>query len=202
MVWTIRYRHLKQLVQTAAALPGRKLEVALWNRLEPWSAGLPPKDGAGAPDPSADAALESPPPAELPEATRDQIQRLRAVVGTTLRRLARQTEEALAPALVRAQQSWDRSDDLTIIDAPLASALAEARRELQAAAAGADPTAAAVALEGLLAVEAGSGLAALAEQRLPALIRLRVRARGELLPGGRPFLDLGAALNEAAQAWG
>jgi hypothetical protein len=123
------------------------------------------------------------------------------VVAATLSRLARQTEEALAPALVRARQSWDRSDDLTIIDGPLAGALAEARRELQAAAAGSDPTAAAVALEGLLAVEAGSGLAALAERRLPALIRLRVRSRGELLPGGRPFLDLGAALQEAAQAW-
>jgi hypothetical protein len=202
MVWTIRYRHLKQLVQTAAALPGRKLEVALWNRLEPWSAGLPPKDGAGALDPSAGGAPESPAAAEIPEATRGEIQRLRAVVGATLSRLARQTEEALGPALVRAQQSWDRSDDMTIIDPSLAAALAEARRELQAAAGGADPTAVAVALEGLLAVEAASGLAALAERRLPALIRLRVRARGELLPGGRPFLDLGAALHEAAQAWG
>jgi hypothetical protein len=197
MVWTIRYRHLKQLVQTAAALPGRKLEVALWHRLEPWSAGLPPKDGAAEMDPPA---VAEPPPA-VSAATREEIQRLRAVVAATLARLARQTEETLAPALVRARQSWDRSDDLTIIDAPLAGALAEARRQLQAAAAGSDPTAAAVALEGLLAVEAASGLTALAERRLPALIRLRVRARGDLLPGGRPFLDIGAALQEAALAW-
>jgi hypothetical protein len=191
MVWTIRYRHLKQLVRTAAALPGRKLEVALWHRLEPWSTALPPKDGA--PDPG--------PPEELPATTRSEIVRLRAVVAACLQRLARQTEEALAPALARARQSWDRFDALVIVDPPLAAALAETRRQLEAAARSTDAPVAAVAIEGLLAVEAASGLTALAENRLAALIRLRVRGKGELLPDGRPFLDLGAALEEAAQAW-
>ena len=60
----------------------------------------------------------------------------------------------------------------------------------------------AVALEGLIALEAACGLTALTEGRLSALIRLRVRTReDDLLPEGRPFLDLGAALAEAATAW-
>jgi hypothetical protein len=142
------------------------------------------------------------PPAELSADERAEISRLRVTVAATLARLGQQTEAALGPALARARQSWDRSDDITIIDPPLAGALTEARRQLQAAAAGPSAPVTAVALEGLLAVEAASGLAALAERRLPALIRLRVRAKGDLLPGGRPFLDLGAALQEAAQAWG
>ena len=79
-------------------------------------------------------------------------------------------------------------------------ALASTRHTLERAAVRPDPVGA-VALEGLLALEAARGLAALAEQRLSSLIRLRVRQTDELLPGGRPFLDLGAAIAEAARAW-
>jgi hypothetical protein len=61
---------------------------------------------------------------------------------------------------------------------------------------------AAVALEGLLALEAACGLTTLAERRLSSLIRLRLRGRErDILPAGRPFLDLGAAFAEAARAW-
>ena len=60
----------------------------------------------------------------------------------------------------------------------------------------------AVALEGLLAIDLAIALVRLFERRLAALLRLRLRsATPELLPEGRPFLDLGRALHEAAEAW-
>jgi hypothetical protein len=151
-----------------------------------------------------------------PRAERAEILRLRALVAECLAALARRIDETLPAALAQARQAWDRVDDLTIIDPSLRAALGDARRWLAAAASDATGPRGAVALEGLLALEAAFGLALLAERRLSALIRLRVRAHAQgqgegqgqgevesedLLPSGRPFLDLGAALAEAAQAW-
>ena len=60
----------------------------------------------------------------------------------------------------------------------------------------------AIALEGLLAVDASVALVRLFERRLASLLRLRLRsATPDLLPEGRPFLDLGRALHEVAGAW-
>ena len=77
------------------------------------------------------------------------------------------------------------------------------RRRLAAAAAPAALAARrAVALEGLLAVDASVALTRLFERRFATLLRLRMRSNTpELLPDGRPFLDLGRALREAAEAW-
>jgi hypothetical protein len=51
-------------------------------------------------------------------------------------------------------------------------------------------------------LEAACGLTTLAERRLSSVIRLRLRSDDqELLPAGRPFLDLGAAISEAARVW-
>ena len=190
---SIRHRHLTQLVRTALSLPGPKLDTAPWSRLT--SLGpiqeLAPVAGEAAPEPG-----------ELSADARAEVERLRAIVAECLTALARRIDEALPPALARARREWDQVDELTIVDAPLQSALVDARRALTAAVlAGVQPQSA-VALEGLIALEAACGLTALTEGRLSALIRLRVRTReDDLLPDGRPFLDLGAALAEAASAW-
>jgi hypothetical protein len=208
---------LQQLVRAAAALPGPKLDVALWHRLEPWGSVLSAPASDGGADEIAPAAGGADDAGELRAATRAEVARLRALVAGCLRMLAARVEATLGPALARARQSWDRVDDLVILDAPLVAALARARQQLEAALgpepagggpAGVDATAAgrnrpvvAAALEGLLALEAAEGLTTLCERRLSSLIRLRARIDEDLLPGGRPFLDLGAALAEAAQRW-
>jgi hypothetical protein len=136
-----------------------------------------------------------------PEVTAEPA-RLRALVSHALDGLARRLDELLPPALTRARQAWDKVDDLTIVDEELASVLAATRRTLVANAACASAPVRAVAFEGLLALDAARGLTSLAERGLASLIRLRVRgSNDDLLPDGRPFLDLGAALAEAARAW-
>ena len=115
--------------------------------------------------------------------------------------LGARLEVALPPVLVAPWRQWERIDDLTIVDEALASTLARTRRELVAATRG-PARLRAVAFEGLLALDAARGLTTLAERGLASLIRLRMRAGEEdLMPDGRPFLDLGAALGEAARAW-
>jgi hypothetical protein len=185
---------LQQLVRAAAALPGPQLDVALWHRLEPW--GTDPSGATGTDDAG-----------ELRAATRAEVARVRALVAGCLGALAQRVEQALGPALALARQSWDRVDDLVIVDAPLGSNLSRVRQQLEAAldSAGQDRDSravAAAALEGLMALEAAEGLTGLCQHRLSSLIRLRVSMEdGELLPGGRPFLDVGAALAEAARRW-
>ena len=192
---TIRHSPLKQLVRSAASLPGSKLDVPLWQRLEPSWTALP---GTGA----GEAAR----PGELPAEARREIAGLRALVAGCLQRLAARIEETLAPALARALRAWDQVDSLTIVDRGLGFALADAERALTAAARAPHHPGPvrATALEGLLALEIARGLTSLCERRLSSLIRLRLHGEGgdgDLLPGGRPFLDLGAALGEAARAW-
>jgi hypothetical protein len=128
---------------------------------------------------------------------------LRPAVAAVLARLARRAEPALITAMQRARGAWDQADAFSPIDPPLEADIVALRRHLVA---GADSrtTAArrAIALEGLLAIDAALALVRLFERRLAALQRLRLRsATPELLPGGRPFLDLGRALHEAAEAW-
>jgi hypothetical protein len=187
----IRYRHLNQLVRAAAALPGPKLDVALWHRLDPWSTA------------EAVAAEGSSEPGDLAAEVRREIARLRGQVALCLEGLAQRAEKALRPALARARQNWEQVDSMTIVDAPLARTLADARRRLETAAHREEQPSAvvAVALEGLLVLEAAFGITNLMERRLSSLIRLRVRGSDDLLPEGRPFLDLGRALAEAARAW-
>jgi hypothetical protein len=128
--------------------------------------------------------------------------RLRALVAHALDALARRLDEHLPAALTRARQAWDKVDDLTIVDEELAAQLATTRRTLVESAASSSASLRAVALEGLLALDAARGLTGLAERGLASLIRLRARTSSDdLLPDGRPFLDLGAALAEAARAW-
>src|SRR5687767_3293241 len=196
MVPSILHRHLKQLVHAAASLRGPKLETALWHRLEPWSVAGP-SDPSELPDPGEPSGVRAPQGQgqvddDAAEARREMT-RLRALVAAGLQALARRAEQTVGPALAGARQAWDKVDHHTIVDPALAATLAGTQRTLQLAASGQGPVAA-VAIEGLLALEAAGGLCALVERRLSSLIRLRVQQSDELMPGGRPFLDLGPAL--------
>lgn len=92
---------------------------------------------------------------------------------------------------------------MSIVDFDLELDVATLRRRLAAVAqTAAPPSERAVAIEGLLILDVAIGLARLCERRMASLLRLRLRSPSqELMPGGRPFLDLGAALEEAAEAW-
>jgi hypothetical protein len=194
IVARIRQLHLKQLAHAAAALPGPKLDIPLWASLR--ALDLAPRSAA---DESGGT-----PAATIPPDLQREIAALRALVAACLQRLGARMEDKLSAALAEARRAWDQADSVTIVDAELGRMLADARRKLAAAAgAGADRRPlAAVGLEGLIALEAACGLTTLAERRLSSVIRLRLRGQDEdLLPGGRPFLDLGAAFSEAARAW-
>jgi hypothetical protein len=128
---------------------------------------------------------------------------LRPAIAAVLSGLARRAEPALAASLRRAREAWDQADSFSVIDGELEGEIAGLRRRL---ARGATPSATAasraIALEGLLAIDASVALVRLFERRLASLLRLRLRsATPDLLPEGRPFLDLGHALHEAAEAW-
>jgi hypothetical protein len=198
----IRNRHLKQLVDTAASLGGPRLETALWRRLQSFSSALPspPEQGPAAP-------AESQPLSTLERA---EITRLRGLVASSLQALARELDQTLAQALATARQAWEKVDSQALIDPTLDASLGVARRALELAVV--KPGAVgAVALEGITVLEVARGLVALAEQRMSSLIRLRLQqaqasaagaAEAEaLLPGGRPFLDLSAAIAEVGRAW-
>lgn len=147
------------------------------------------------------------PPAELVTAPAPAVTaraaELRPDVASLLARLARRVDEVLATALARAGKAWEQVDALSMLDHETEVDVDVTRRRLAAAADVAAPTAQrAVALEGLLAVDAAVALARLFERRMASLLRLRLRSSSrELLPLGRPFLNLGAALHEAAEAW-
>jgi hypothetical protein len=128
---------------------------------------------------------------------------LRPAIASLLGRMARRAEEALALSLKRATEAWEQADAFVVIDIDLEGEIMVMRRRLAAAAAPAVLAARrAVALEGLLAVDASVALTRLFERRFATLLRLRMRSNTpELLPDGRPFLDLGRALREVAEAW-
>lgn len=129
------------------------------------------------------------------------MNRLRALVADGLLAMSKRAEQTLAPALARARQAWDKVDSHVILEPALVATLSVTRRTLQQTADGDGGALGAVAVEGLIALEAAEGLCALAERRLSSLIRLRLQDTEELLPADRPFLDLGAALAEAARTW-
>jgi hypothetical protein len=128
---------------------------------------------------------------------------LRPAISSLLARIARRAEPELLSSLTQATAAWDQADAFAVIDDDLEAEIAATRRRLAAGAAPAAPPARrAIALEGLLAVDAAVALVRLFERRLAALLRLRLRApTPDLLPAGRPFLDLSRALGEVAEAW-
>lgn len=176
------------------SLPGPRLEVAHWGRTATLAAALSGDAVESASVCAADSASE--------------LMAVRAAVAGVLTALVARIEQALPEALRTAPQAWDRVDHLlTVFDATLVAHIGSVRRRLEQVASGSTklpPQLAlrAAAVEGLVAVEAACGLGRLCERRLSSLIRLWVRsADDDLLPGGRPFLDVAAALKEAARAW-
>ena len=190
----IRHSQLQQLLRTAASLPGPKIELPALIR--------PP-----AANPAVQVRVEAlaarQAMTDLDGQSRAEIARLRALVGGGLAALARRLEERFGAAIEEARRAWEKADDVALVDAATGATLSETRRALHRAAAATEhPAVRAVALEGLLAFDAACGLAGLAERRLSSLIRLRVRSEDpSLLPGGRPFLDLGRAISEVARVW-
>lgn len=126
---------------------------------------------------------------------------LRGHVGELLRELAARTEPALHAALARAENAWDQADAVSIMDEDLRARTAALQARWRHVAASGAAGATAAALEALLVLEASLGLVAVVERRLAPLIRLRLAGGGDLLPDGRPFLDVSAALAEAAREW-
>jgi len=182
---------------------------------EPERASGPARRGETAPAPrgsSGRSTALSTSPAPEPVTSSATV---RALVAGGLEAMERLVEEELPVALRVASQAWDRVDgSFSVLErAPLGARLAELQGRLEATArSGSGPERSsssaaaaslrAVAVEGLLALELCAALIRLFERRLSALIRLRVHSGEEaLLHDGRPFLDLAAALREAARAW-
>ncbi len=161
-------------------------------------------DGADQPGGRASDAVASAPAVAAPSGEPDRPGRddLRPAVAALLERLAARTGPALIDCLQRSREQWDQADSLSVIDAEVADDVAALRRRLVAEAGAASPARRAIALEGLLVVDAAVALLRLFERRLASLLRLRLRSgTPDLLPAGRPFLDLGNALQEVAEAW-
>jgi hypothetical protein len=117
-------------------------------------------------------------------------------VAKLFRALADRLEPALTGVLTRAIKAWDQADTLVVLDQPLADEIASLRGAWSRLLG--DETARPRALQALLAVDAAAGIVRLLETRLATFIRLH---GGELLPGGRPFIDVAAALAELARRW-
>jgi hypothetical protein len=166
---------LERLVGQARALPGERAE----------DAGLPRAAGR---DTRAPAEALAP----------DELRRR---TGALLLALGRRVDDELPRALALAARAWDQVDALSVVDDALASEAAGLRASAAALATSDDAATRAIAIEAQLVLDAAVGLVSLVERRLAALVRLRWRAATELLPDGRPFLDVGAALVEAARGW-
>jgi hypothetical protein len=126
--------------------------------------------------------------------------KLRQRLSALLSALAQRLEPALIAALRQAEVAWDSFDSLSVLSPELsaeAQALSDAASSLEAAG---DPGQRAAGLELRLSLAAALGLVDLCERRLATLVRLRVQSpEPTLLPAGRPFLDVAAALSEVAR---
>lgn len=166
---------LERLVDAARALPGERRPI------------VPSMISVG------DAALEG-------EAV--DTRALRAQLGRFLEQISQRLEPALKGALQHAAVAWDAFDEVSVLDRALhrdAAAIARAAAVLEREA---DPARRAIGLEVRIALEATLGLVHLVERRLATLVRLRGQSGDPaLLPGDRPFLDVAAALAEAARGW-
>ena len=127
---------------------------------------------------------------------------VRARLGRLLQVLADRLGPALTEALRHAAVAWDAFDEVAVMDPALhgdATWIATCAAALERQA---DPVRRAIGMEVRIALAAALGLIDLIERRLAMLVRLRVQSGdSSLLPGERPFLDVAAALAEAARGW-
>lgn len=130
------------------------------------------------------------------------VRQLRGRLGRLLSELAGRLEPALTGALKHAAVAWDAFDEVSILNPALedeASWLATVAAKLEREP---DPIRRAIGVEVRIALESALGLIQLVERRLATVVRLRVQSGNpSLLPGDRPFLDIAAALAEAARGW-
>jgi hypothetical protein len=194
----IRRNALRSLVEAAHGLPFAQDSDVQSGATRGVAAYAEDLARAAAATPADDVASPPRPPSFMPP-----TDELRPAISSLLARLARRTEPELISSLTQATAAWDQADAFAVIDDDLEAEISATRRRL---AAGASPAATAarraIALEGMLAIDAAVALVRLFERRLAALLRLRLRAPvPTLLPAGRPFLDLARALNEVAEAW-
>ncbi len=174
----MRPNPLLRLVEAARALPGDSPSGTAPLPATQDSSAIPVVDG------------------DLPDVTS-----LRRKLGALLSELSQRLDPALAAAMGRAGKAWDQVDAVTVFDQTLGQMATEIRREAERLRYASEPALAAAGLETLATLNAATGLVALFERRLAMMVRLRLRAGGELLDEGRPFLDLAAALAAAAKAW-
>jgi hypothetical protein len=166
--------------------------------------GAPGTDGEPPPPPPPAKPMADVPPQQAAEA-----RALRRRLHVILDALAVRVENEFPEVLRLAQRAWDQVDTLSVIDRDLAHEILSMRRAAQAMADDAEVAAPAraVAVEARLALDGAVGLVSLLERRLSTLIRLRLRATDadgadpDLMPNGRPFLDVAAALRQAARCW-
>ncbi len=178
---------LGRLVAQTRMLPG--------NRADLRGVGLPRMADRGGGTPATSPSREEP---DAPLA----VAELSARVGALLAEMGRRTSERLPATLELAHSAWDQVDSLVLFDLPLRREVAVLRRASRAAADASDAPLAAIGLEAELTLDAAVGLVSILERRLATLARLRLRSETpELVRDGRPFLDVGAALLEAARGW-
>ena len=137
-----------------------------------------------------------------PQLSAVQLRALRQRLSALLFTLSQRLQPALSDALRQAAVAWDSFDTVSVLDAALrteAQALAMAAVQLERTH---DAAQRAAGLELRIALTSALGLVDLCERRLATLVRLRVQSpQRSLLPAGRPFIDIAAALAEAARGW-
>lgn len=163
-------------MRAARALPGEKR-------------GAPPLSYLSALPRSAASPSENPSP-----------RRLRQRLSSLLSVLSARLEPMLIGALRQAEVAWDSFDSLSVLSPELQAEAQDISDGACALEASADPGLRAAGLELRLSLSAALGLVDLCERRLATLVRLRVQSsEPALLPAGRPFLDVAAALSEVAR---
>jgi hypothetical protein len=165
---------LQRLVDTAKALPGERISV-----------------------PKVRLAVRAQRAGEVvdPRALRQRLGRL-------LEALSRRLEATLKPALEQAAVAWDSFDEIVVLDADLTQEAITIATLAMALEHAADAEQRAIGTEVSTALAAILGIVSLIERRLATLVRLRVQSKTpELLPDGRPFLDVAPAFAEAALGW-
>lgn len=141
-------------------------------------------------------------PSASPPLSTTQLRDLRKRLSQLLFTLSQRLQPALTDALRQAAVAWDSFDTVSVLDAALraeAQALVTTAVQLERAH---DAAQRAAGLELRIALTSALGLVDLCERRLATLVRLRVQSpQRSLLPAGRPFIDIAAALTEAARGW-
>jgi hypothetical protein len=187
---SIRHRDLQDLLAAAASLPGERVPAPPLRDLP-----APPAPGPVA---GARVVVE-----EMASTDRASVRAVRADLARLLTDLSRALDEALPEALARATWMWDQVDSEPLLSDGFRADVVDTRARLNRAAQAPSAAVRAVAAEALVALSAALALVELFERRLPSLIRLRTRAEDPtlVLTGGRPFLDVPAALAEVARGW-